>query len=313
MAERDRACGYRSAEFAASHAHEGRALELPQSGGWLVRRAVPGDRGATDAIACYPLLCCGDWGALPSDLAMLDDVVTVTAVVDPMAPVDEGVLRAAFPDLLRPYKEHQVVDLRTYELAAVSGHHRRNVARGHRRCRIERVDPPVEAGDDWVLLYDQLRARHGVTGRADLPDAALRQQLQAPGAVVHRADVDGVLAGIVVWMVSDGVAYYHLGAYSAAGYQDRAAYALFDVGLRELADLADVAVLGSSAGDEGAGEDDGLLRFKRGWGTFERTAHLAGRIVDAEAYERLAEGRGAGFFPAYRASVPAVAASGERS
>ncbi len=47
--------------------------------------------------------------------------------------------------------------------------------------------------------------------------------------------------------------------------------------------------------------DDGLVRFKRGWATEERVAHLCGRILDRAAYERLTRSGTFGWFPAYRA------------
>jgi hypothetical protein len=300
VADRQGACGYRSAEFAASHAHEGTSLELRGSGSWLVRRSVPGHPRYTDATACYPLLVCADWEHLPDDLAALVEVVSVTAVLDPLAEADPGVLHAAFPDLLVPYKRHFIVDLGGYGTAALGSHHRRNVARGHRSCRVEEVADPASVADEWVGLYDQLRARHGVIGRSDLPPPALRQQLSVPGTRLWRADTVEGLAGMVIWMVCDRRAYYHLAAYTQSGYDERAAYALFDVSLRELAAVADLALLGGGAGVRAADEDDGLVRFKKGWGGFERTAHLGGRVIDRPTYAQISEGHPSGFFPAYR-------------
>ena len=69
--------------------------------------------------------------------------------------------------------------------------------------------------------------------------------------------------------------------------QSRAAYAFFDASLRDFQGFADHAVLGSGAGVDASDADDGLVRFKRGWGTVERSRVLGGRIVDADAYRRL--------------------------
>ncbi len=293
--------GYRSFEFAASNAHEGRCVELRSSGSWLIERSVPGSPDLLDAVNCYPLLVCADWSALGGDLEALTGVVSVTAVTDPMLHAPEEVLRAAFPDLLRPYKQHLVVDLVSYDDRQPSAHHRRNVARGRRECTVARVEPS-RAGDEWVALYAQLVARHEVSGRADLPDASLRAQLLAPGAMVWRADVDGQLAGMIVWMRTGSHAYYHLGAYTPIGYSSRAAFALFDAALRDLAESATHAVLGAGAGVDAGGEDDGLVRFKRGWGTSERVAYLGGRVVNRTAYDRLSGAHAAGpYFPSYRA------------
>jgi hypothetical protein len=50
-----------------------------------------------------------------------------------------------------------------------------------------------------------------------------------------------------------------------------------------------------------ASADDGLSRFKAGWATGRRTAWFGGRIGDRAAYDALAAGRQAAYFPAYRA------------
>ena len=48
----------------------------------------------------------------------------------------------------------------------------------------------------------------------------------------------------------------------------------------------------------GGADRDGLTRFKRGWATGERIAHLCGRVLDRAAYSRLAGP--SDWFPAYR-------------
>jgi len=168
---------------------------------------------------------------------------------------------------------------------------------------VTQVVPARAGADEWVGLYRVLVRHHGVEGRANLPDTALREQLDVPGAILFRADADGELAGMVLWMRSDDRVYYHLGAYNEIGYRTRAAYALFDVSLREFRGHADHAALGSGAGVDVPDGDDGLVRFKRGWGTIERPAFLGGRVLDPDAYGRLSP-RGeisTAYFPAYRA------------
>jgi hypothetical protein len=294
--------GFASRTFAASFAHEGEPLELRESGSWLIRRPIPGTDLA-DAVAVYPLLTCRDWSCLADDLAGLDpdDVVSVSAVVDPLADVDAATLNGAFTDLLRPYKEHLVVDLDDYDVARLPSHHRRNVHRGRRRCEVEACRPGEHA-DDLVALYEDLVARHGITGRAALPRAALVAQLDAPGTTLFRAKVDGAVVGVHVWVQSGTTAYYYLGATNEAGRDARAAYALLDHCLAHYRARATVAHLGAGAGVDGAGADDGLVRFKRGWATRTRTAFLGGRIVDHPSYRRLAaEGPATTYFPAHRA------------
>ncbi len=297
-----RGSGYRSAAFAATFRHEGSAIELAGSGSWLIRWAIP-RAGLYDAWNCYPMLVCADWTALAADLGQLDDVVTVTAVIDPVADVSEDELRRAFPDHLTGYKRHLVVELDRYGQETLSEHHRRNLRRGRHECDVHVVEPASAIVDEWIELYDGLRVRHRIRSRADLPPDSLRAQLAVPGATLLRATVGGLLAGMVLWMRSGDHVYYHLGAYNDLGYRSRAAYALFDESLAYFRGVAALAVLGSAAGVASSTADDGLMRFKRGWGTVERTARLGGRIVDAAAYRRLVERANPTerYFPAYRA------------
>lgn len=303
MIEDGSATGYTAREYAEAFRYEGQPLPLRDSGAWLVRRAVPGHPSRFDAASCYPLLCCLDWSRLGSDLARFEaeHIVSVVAVIDPLAdPLD---LEVAFPDLLRPFKQHYVVDLHAYHEKSLSQHHRRNVAKGRRSCEVTIVGPPRAAARDWVGLYAELTRRHDIVGRAAFPAEALVAQLEVPGTTVFRARVDGETVGMLVWMESGGNAYYHLGAFTPTGYAARASYAMFDHALRHFGATARFALLGGGAGVDAGDDDDGLVRFKRGWGSFARPAMIGGRIVDRETYDRLASVPGAAgstFFPAYR-------------
>lgn len=105
--------GYGSAEYASSLTHLGEPLWLPNAEGWLIRRQIPGSK-LWDAIGCYPLFAYRHWELLHSDLSRPADLVSVTAVVDPLTADRAGAaLRSAFPDLLVPYKQHFLVDLQS--------------------------------------------------------------------------------------------------------------------------------------------------------------------------------------------------------
>ena len=109
--------------------------------------------------------------------------------------------------------------------------------------------------------------------------------------------------GMILWYLQNGVAYYHLGAYTDEGYHLRASFALFRKALDYFAACGLKYVnLGAGAG-LGSAADDGLSRFKRGWSTGVRTAYLCGRIFDRQKYDQLVRARGVGatdYFPAYR-------------
>ncbi len=300
--------GYLHPEYAASLGFAGAPRALPRSGGWLVEREVPGTAWR-DAAGPYPLLCCADWSGLADDLDEAGaGLVSVVAVADPLGGHGgEAGLRAAFPDLVRPFKEHFVADLRESPERFVSAHHRRGARRGLAAVRVEPVAEPAAALDEWVALYGVLAARHGITGVAAFPREAFRRQLGVPGISVLRAAHDGATVGMTLWYRQEDRVYYHLGAYAEAGYALRAAFALFRTALDAFADAgARWLVLGAGVRP---GADDGLARFKRGWATGTRTAYLCGRICDPARYRALAAPRGAadGFFPAYRAPAAAPA------
>jgi hypothetical protein len=67
----DEATGYSHPAYAASLSEFGAPLELPRSGGWLLRRAIPGS-DACDAMGPYPLFACRSPAGLAEDLRELD-------------------------------------------------------------------------------------------------------------------------------------------------------------------------------------------------------------------------------------------------
>lgn len=110
--------------------------------------------------------------------------------------------------------------------------------------------------------------------------------------------------GATLWYADREVAYYHLGAYSDAGYELEASFGLFwhvldyfaREGLRWLN-------LGAGAGLSDEGQTDGLTRFKRGWANDTRTAYFCGRILDRVKYEEIMRTKqiaASDYFPAYR-------------
>lgn len=299
------ATGYHHPLYAASLAENGTPMHLPRSDAWIIRRPIPG-LPDEDAMGPYPLLVCRDWSELPSDLSAIgEDLVSVSAVADPFGAYREETLRRSFPDVLRPYKEHYVVNLRQPLRASVSSHHRRNTAKGLEAVTVEQLDDPQAFLLEWVSLYSVLVDRHGITGVAAFSDVSFASQLAVPGIVAFRAVRDGETVGMLLWYVSGGVAYYHLGAYSPIGYELRASFALFWSALEYFAEAGvSWASLGAAAGAFGSGRD-GLARFKEGWATETRTAHFCGRILDAARYEEIVRNRHIGesaFFPAYRAT-----------
>jgi hypothetical protein len=285
--------GYADAGYAASLSEFGEPRRLALSGGWLLERPVP-DGSAHDLLGPYPLFSCPDWTGLPADVAELEGTaVSVVLVADPLAGVGEGELRRAFPDHVIPFKRHHVRDLEG--ALRLPEHHRRHIRRASSAVEVEVCARPLDYLEDWTRLYAGLAKRHGLTGMRAFSRTAFRRQLELPGMVAVRAERDGHTVGMALWLEDSPNAYYHLAAYSPAGYEVSASYALFAAAFDHLRELGVCVVeLGGGAGA------DGLTRFKRGWATGERLAYLCGRVLDRAAYDRLTRAGAAEWFPAYR-------------
>jgi hypothetical protein len=287
---------YSAPGYAASLSEFGRPRQLELSGGWLLEREIAGGAGH-DLMGPYPLFSCANWDRLPGDLGELDDAVSVVLVADPLAEVGEPQLRRAFPDRMIPFKRHHARDLDAP--ARLPDHHRRHVRRAAAAVEVEVCADPLRHLDDWVRLYAELVERHGLTGIQAFSREAFRAQLALPGLVAVRAERDGATVGMALWLEDAPNAWYHLAAYAAEGYEVSASYALFAAAFDHLRERGVRRVdLGGAAG--AADSDDGLGRFKRGWATEERIAYLCGRVLDREAYDRLAGDGTADWFPAYR-------------
>lgn len=295
--------GYASPLYAESLAEFGRPLHLPRSDGWLLLRPIL-ESSEHDAVGCYPLFTCRNWPALGADLdGLAATAVAVSLVVDPFSGVTASQLGDSFPDVCRPFKEHAIVDFARDWRQSISRHHRRNIRAAARCVEIERCANPAAWLETWTELYGHLIGRHDLCGLARFSRASFGRQLCVPGIAAYRAVVAAETVGMVLWYVADQVAYYHLGAISPVGYGSRAAFALFDVALGDLAGRGiRWAELGAGAGWQVATED-GLARFKKGWANDRRTAWFCGRILSPTKYEHLTAARKvtpAGYFPEYR-------------
>jgi Acetyltransferase (GNAT) domain len=291
--------GYRHRRYAQSFFETGTCVELPACGGWVVRRTIPRTR-FNDAMGCYPLFCCGDWSALPSDLASLEGLISLTLVTDPFANVDIELLSNVF-DVVRPFKQHHVAEAARAEDVPTTRHHCRNVRRARRAVRVEECDAAAHL-DEFVELYGVLRRRHRISGISAFSRDAIERQLQVPGIVGFRATAGGALAGIHLWYVDGDVAFAHLGATNALGYATMASYALYAFAIERLSARVRWLDLGAAPGIDRAGQSQGLDEFKRGFATTARPVFLCGKIFDRERYDQLAGLHDMrAYFPAYRA------------
>jgi hypothetical protein len=296
--------GYLHPWYAESLAEFGEPVHLPASGGFLLKRLIPGSANC-DAVGPYPIFRCRDWGALGDDLENIGPTfVSLALVTDPFGDYDPEYLRLCFEDRTIPFKEHFVVDLECSNARPLPESHRRHTRKALQSVTVEPVNDPEGVLDTWIDLYANLVTRHKITGIAVFSRHSFERQMQVPGLAVFRAVRGTDTLGMTLWYHDSRTAYYHLGAYSERGYHLGVSYAIFafviqyfrDRGLRFLS-------LGAGAGTTGD-PSDGLSRFKRGWATGTRTAYFCGRVFDRARYAELAARAGGNypnFFPAYRA------------
>ncbi len=295
--------GYAHESYARSLAEFGEPRFLPNAGAWILQRNIPGTNWL-DAMSCYPLFCCQNWSQLTYDLDLLaSDLVSLTAVTDPFGAYQFEQLQRCFPNLLRRFKDHFVVDLAQEPASFVSRHHLRNARKALGRVQVSACREPAQHADEWVRLYANLVKRHRIRGLAAFSRGSFHKQLQTPGLVLLQARAAGETIGMQLWLPTERVGYYHLGAYRPRGYEMGASFALFwhaiqffrAAGLRWLS-------LGAGAGAV-ASDQDGLTRFKRGWSTDTRPAYLCGRIFQPARYAAIEQElgySGSDYFPSYR-------------
>ena len=294
--------GYRHPEYAESLSEFGTPRELPRCGGWILERPLPGlpDR---DAMGCYPLFCCQDWSQLHADLEEIgSQIVSLSLVTDPFGEYNAAYLQRCFKDLVRPFKEHFIIDLSQPIDTFVSRHHRRYARKAFREVQVERCQYPAQFSDEWMNLYDNLIRRHDIRGIPAFSQMAFSKQLKIPGLVMLRAVHKDTTVGMALWYIQKEVGYYHLAAYSETGYQFRASFALFWYAIEYFANRIRWLNLGAGAGVKGS-DIDGLSQFKSGWSTGTRTTYFCGRIFDHARYSEVInakEIKATGYFPAYR-------------
>lgn len=294
--------GYEHPAYAQSLMEFGTPRHLPNSGGWVLERPID-KLPYCDAMGCYPLFACADWSGLQADLDELaDELVCISLVADPFGGYRREDLQRCFKDKFVSFKEHFVADLRRPLHEFVSSHHRYYARRALDRVAVERCDQPLEFLEEWLKLYALLTERHHLKGIKAFSRRAFEMQLKVPGMVMLRAMHEGETVSTHLWYLRGRVAYSHLAATGAHGYELMAPYALHWFALQTFAGEADWINLGGGAG-HGAQATDGLISFKKGWATGTRTAYFCGRIFNKEKYaESLAVRRltDSGYFPAYR-------------
>jgi hypothetical protein len=294
--------GYLHRNYAQSLAEFGTPRQLPRCGGWILECQIPGST-CHDAMGCYPLFTCQDWSKLYADLEDIrKSLVSLSIVTDPFGEYDTAYLRRCFKDVVSPFKKHFIVDLCRPINNIVNKHHRYYVRKALKNVYVETSDNPMLVIKEWFNLYSTLIDRHNLKGIKRFSMTAFERQLNTPGLVMFQALFKDTIVGAHLWYIQRDIAYSHLSAFSPAGYDLSASYALYWSAIKYFMDKVRWLDLGAGAGIN-TRSNDGLTQFKRGWSTGSLTAYFCGRIFDSAKYSEILKIKriaATDYFPAYR-------------
>ena len=293
--------GYASKAYAQSYGEYAHVVDLPASGGHLLRRPIPGSP-LFDLASSYPIFSCADWHGLAADIAGLaSDIVALAVVPDCFCPISEADLRQLFR-IVRPLSPHYIIDLG--EPPAPSKHHRRKLRQAPSDIDIAVVADPMSMVTAWNGLYGELIRRHDIRGLRRFSPAIFAAQLQVPGAVLIAAQKDGRVLGIDWYYHNGPHVFAHLSAYSEEGYAHSVSYPMMAAGIAHFASRAEAIDIGGVP-LLSSGQTDGMGAFKAGWATRPLPSFFCGSDLLPDAYRRISGGRSSSeseFFPHYRAS-----------
>ena len=293
--------GYGHQNYAASLMEFGTLHELSRSGGWILKREIPGFH-YWDAMGCYPLFACDDWSQISYDFADISgEIVSISLVADPFGNYTAPLLQECFDKVLT-FKEHFIVDLDIPSKDVVTKHHRYYARKSLRGLTVECVTDPVQFTEEWIGLYDNLIERHHLKGIKSFSRKAFALQLSVPGIVMFRASEGDTAVGAHLWYQQREVAYSHLLSLNPRGYDLMASYALYWSALDYFSDKVRWLDLGGMAGLRGD-SPSGLDSFKKGWSTGTKKAYFCGRIFNHDHYKEITAAKGVNtteYFPAYR-------------
>jgi hypothetical protein len=277
----------------------GKPIHIPEWGCDVIVRPI--SAGGEDVVGCYPIAVLRADADLRGGLERLraEGFVSVTLTLDDFHRPSLDELRKAF-DVLQPFKTHFVHrgPLENYRLAK---DHRYKVNRASRNVVAKPIQL-VQHLEAWTSLYDNLIAKHTLSGVHAFPHASFAMLAQIPGVKAIGGFISDELVSCNLWVVHDGRAHSHLVASNQRGYIERAAYAVSDASVKYFADAETV----NFGGGAGIGDEpgDGLAQFKRGFSNVMAKSYICGAILDRNVYERLSRTQGRssddGFFPAYR-------------
>lgn len=186
--------------------------------------------------------------------------------------------------------------------------HRGNIERA-RKCGVEvRVSDRPDLLDEFCLLYRQTMDRLGARPEYYFPRSTLSGLFALPGgsAWLATAHLQGQVVAASIFLSGRRFWHYHLAASNEVARRSGANHLLlFESMLFAKALGRRQAHLGGGLG----GGDDGLLRFKVGFGGRLHPFRTVQRVVLPATYDELCgyarvDAGGTAFFPAYRDPAP---------
>ncbi len=300
-----KATGYKTLNYAKSVVESASFIHLLWSRGYLLMRPVTINPVFSDATGCYPFFCCCRWAGLREDLESIEkEIICLSLITDPFGKFQIDNLRDIFTDRFFLFKNHYVVNFSKNWKASIKKHHLRNIKKVAAAVETKRCPDMSAVLADWCRLYRYLACRHNITGLRSFSEHLFKKLFLVPGIEAFSATLNGETIGMLLCMVQDDIAYYHLGAYSKSGYEQRASYALFDHIMNYYAEKGFRYLgLGAGAGIKEQGTD-GLSQFKAGWANERRPVYFCGKIFYKKQYFRLtklSDTIHSEYFPAYRA------------
>lgn len=284
---------YNSKIYADSFSTFGEPIYLKKSGGWLLKRIILGTN-YYDAMNCYPFFICDNPDNLIEDLRELKNIVSVMLILSPFC----NLKNIEFFDSYLKFKDHFIVDL--CKNNKIPNNHIRNIKTGMKNI-ISIWVRPDEFVDEWYSLYNNLIKRHNIKGMIAFSKDCFKKQLLVSGAKIISAQINDRFVGAIIWYTFKDLVFYHLGAQSEEGYENKSSFVLFNESINYFKGLGFKYVcLGSGSGLEK--KEDGLTRFKRGWANCTTPVYMCTKILDTKVYADLTKcmDKSIQYFPLYR-------------
>lgn len=294
--------GYLDPLYAKSFSEIGEPIFLPNSGGWLIKRLIPGTT-FFDAMGPYPLFLCKNWDMVTDDLEQLKhDLISVTFVIPPLIkfPVD---LYQSYFDRFFAYKDHYLLDLSLPVDQVISTGRRKDARRALRNLVVDVVSATNIDPLEWCGLYQNLVSRHNIKGIRAFSENGFRSQVSIPGMHFFRAFYEGRLVGGSLYLEDENIVYFHLSAFYEEGYNLDAAYAMKWTAIQYFTNKVRWMNLGGSTANAN-GVLGGLDQFKSGWSNETAKSYFCGKILNQTHYVEMTVKRSSpavNWFPAYRA------------